>query len=75
MEPINNSANPALMELVPKMVKRKDNNTLMQRITIEELKYVVEEMEEEKTPGSDRFNSKFIKVCWDIVQKDLFKMV
>ena len=34
------------MDLVPKLVKRKDNNILMQRIMIEELKYVVEEMEE-----------------------------
>ena len=55
------------MELVPKLVKRKDKNTLMQRITIEELKSVVEETEEEKAPVPDGFNANFIKVRWDIV--------
>ena len=41
----NSPPNSALMDLVPKLVKRKDNIALMQRITIEELKTVVEEME------------------------------
>ena len=53
------------MELVPRLVKRKDNNALMQRITLEELKVVVENMEEQKAPGPEGFNAKFIKVCWE----------
>ena len=63
------------MDLVPRLVKRKDNINLMQRITIEEIKYVVEDMEDDKPLGLDGFNANFIKVCWEIVKKDLFKMV
>ena len=63
------------MDLVPKLVKIKDNNSRMQRITIDDLKTVVEDMEEDKAPGPDKFNARFIKVCWEIVHKDLLKMV
>ena len=63
------------MNLVPMMVERKDNIKLMQRITIEELKTVMEEMEEDKAPGLDGFNARFVKVCWEMVHKDLLKMV
>ena len=47
----------------------------MQRITIEEIKSVMEDMEDDKVQGPNEFNANFIKVCWEIVQKDLFKMV
>ena len=47
----------------------------MQRIAIEELNSIVEYMEEYKAPSPGGFNVKFIKVCWEIVQNDLFKMV
>ena len=63
------------MDLVPRIVKRKDNVSLMQRITMEEIKAVVDDMEDDKAPGPDGFNVNFIKVCWEIVQKYLFKMV
>ena len=42
---------------------------------MEEIKDVVDDMEDDKAPGPDGFNVNFIKVCWGIVQKDLFKMV
>ena len=32
-------------------------------------------MEEDKAPGPDGFNASFVKVCWEIVHKYLFKMV
>ena len=73
-EPVNNSEND-LMELVPRIVKRKDNERLIQRVTMEEIKDVVDDMEDDKALGPDGFNVNFIKVCWGIVQKDLFKMV
>ena len=63
------------MDLVPKLVKSKDNKALMQRIALEELKIVMEDMEEDKALGSSDFNAKFIKVRWEIVHKDLLKMV
>ena len=63
--------NAALLELIPNLVKRNENNGLMQRITLTEQKSVVESMEEHKAPGLDGFNAKFVKVCWDIVHKDM----
>ena len=47
VEPSTNPPNHELMDLVPKLVKRKDNNSLMQGIMIEELKSVMEDMEED----------------------------
>ena len=61
-DPINNSEND-LMELVPRIVKRKDNERLTQRVMMEEIKDVVYDMEDDKAPGPDGFNANFIKVC------------
>ena len=46
---------------MPRLIKSKDNNALMQRITLEELKVVLENMEEDRAPGPDGFNAKFVK--------------
>ena len=42
---------------------------------MEELKDAMDEMNDDKEPGRDGFNTTFIKACWEIVKKDLFKMV
>ena len=44
-------------------------------VAMEDIKEVVDGMEDDKAPGPDGFSVNFIKVCWGIVQKDLFKMV
>ena len=36
---------------------------------LEELKAVVEDMEEDKSPGLDGFSARFITYCWDIIHK------
>ena len=59
----NTLPNSTLMNLDPMMVERRNNIDLIQRITIEELKTVMEEMEEDKAPGPRGFNARFIKVC------------
>ena len=73
VESDNIPPNTAIMDLVPKLVKRKDNNTLMQKITLDELKTVVEDMEEDKAPGPDIINensSKCVgKLCTRIFLK------
>ena len=51
------------MNLVPMIVETKDDIKLKQRITIEELKTSMEEMEEDNAPGPDGFNARFDKVC------------
>ena len=51
-----------LLDLVPKTVKNKDNDKLTKRITLEELKEVVDEMKDDKAPSPDGFNATFIKI-------------
>ena len=55
------------MDLVPRLVKKKDDNIFTQRITLEELKSIVEDMEEDKSPGPDGFSASFIKVYWETI--------
>ena len=63
------------MELIPQTIKKQENTRLIKRIVVEELKEVVGDMKDDKAPGPYGFNVNFIKACWEIVQKDLFKMV
>ena len=42
---------------------------------MDETKKVVDGMEDDRAPGPDGFNTTFIKICWDVVKKDLFKMI
>ena len=58
--PITNPT--TMLELVPKLVKRNDNIKLIKGITLEELKEVVDDMEDDKAPGLDGFNPSFIKI-------------
>ena len=51
------------MDLVPKTVKNKDNDRLIKRIMMEELKEAVDEMKDDKAPSPDGFNATFIKIC------------
>ena len=64
-----------LLRLVPRKVKNKDNELLLKTITLEEIKKAVEAMEDDRAPGPDGYNVNFIKICWDIVKHELFKMI
>ena len=48
-DPMVNST--MLLDLVPQLVKEKDNINLTKRITLEELKEAVDDMEDDKAPG------------------------
>ena len=51
------------------------NIKLIKGITLKELKEAVDDMEDDKAPKLDGFNASFIKICWEIIHKDLLKMV
>ena len=55
------------LDLVPIIVKNKDNIKLIKRITMEELKSVMDDMKDDKAPGLDGFNASFIKACWETI--------
>ena len=69
------TADVKLLNLVPNAIKNKDNDTLKQMIMLEEIKKVVDGMEDDRAPGLDGYNANFIKLCWDIIKNDLLKMV
>ena len=52
-----------LLNLIPSAVKNIDNESLKQPITMEEIKLVVDSMEEDRAPGPDGYNVNFIKIC------------
>ena len=56
-----------LLNLVPSIVKSKENDNLKKGIMLEEIKDVVDNMEEDRAPGPDGFNVNFIISCWDII--------
>ena len=64
-----------LLNLFPGTVKSKENDNLNKPITLEEIKEAVDNMEEDRAPGPDGFNANFITSCWDIIKKDLLKMI
>ena len=64
-----------LLSLVPRVMKNKDNEILIKSVIMDEIKKVVDGMEDDRAPGPDGFNATFIKICWDVVKKDLFKMI
>ena len=69
------SSDDQLLSLVPNSITSRDNERLNQVITMEEVKETVDNMEEDRSPGPDGYNVNFITLCWDIVKKDLLKMI
>ena len=57
------------------MVTNKDNKNMNEIITMDEVKKEIDSMEEDRAPGPDGFNVNFVKICWEIIKKDLLKMV
>ena len=64
-----------LLNLVPNAIKNSDNEVLIQSITLDEIKKAVDGMEDDRAPSPDGYNANFIKICWDIIKNDLFKMI
>ena len=52
-----------LLQLIPSAINYNDNESLKQSITMEEIKLVVDSMEEDRAPGPDGYNVNFIKIC------------
>lgn len=64
-----------LIDDVPKLITAKMNQILESKILANEVKYALFEMEPDKTPGPDGFTPRFLQTCWQIVEKDLMKMI
>ena len=64
-----------MLKLVPLKFNAQMNAMLTAPVTINEIKQALDEMDLDKAPRSDGFSARFIKTCWNIVKKDLYKMI
>ena len=60
---------------IPTLINEEDNSKMTAPITTEEISKALHRMNLDKAPGLDGFTARFYTACWDIIQKDLVKMV
>jgi ribonuclease HI/exonuclease III len=60
---------------IPHLVRPEDNAALTSEVTEEEIIKVIWSMGSDKAPGPDGFTIHFYKVCWNIIKRDLQKMI
>eukprot|EP00253_Pinus_taeda_P001756 PITA_01756 len=56
------------------MISPLMNQHLEAKISIKEITDALSDMEPDKAPGPDDFTVRFLQVCWQVVEKDLYKM-
>jgi len=64
-----------ILNLIPSVVKPRDNQQLTTPVTMEEVKAALDSLALDKAPGPDGFTTRFLQVCWPIIKHDLHKMV
>jgi hypothetical protein len=67
--------NSKFLEAVPSRTFPFMNQQLEAKISIQEIKEALFDMESDKAPGPDGFTARFLQTCWQIVEKDLYKMI
>jgi ribonuclease HI/exonuclease III len=67
--------NSKFLDVVPSKITNRMNQILEAKVTKEEIKAALFAMEPDKTPGPDGFTARFLQNCWQIVEKDLHKLV
>ena len=63
------------LSAVPTLVNEEDNRMMTAPIASEEISKAIHGMNPDKAHGPDGFTARFFIACWDIIQKDLVKMV
>ena len=63
-----------LLQNIPKIVTANQNNQLTKTIQKTELKQVIEQTENDKSPGIDGIPIEFYKTFYDLLQTDLLKL-
>ena len=60
---------------IPNLINDEDNLRLNSPISIQEIKKALYKMDPDKAPGPDGFTARFYISCWNIIKKDLYRMV
>jgi ribonuclease HI/exonuclease III len=63
------------LDNIPHLLSPEDNAALIREVTEEEIIKVIWSMGSDKAPGPDGFTIHFYKVCWNIIKRDLQKMI
>eukprot|EP00253_Pinus_taeda_P023602 PITA_23602 len=64
-----------LLETIPATISPSMNETLEAKITKDEVRKALYDMDLDKAPGPDGFTARFLQSCWPIIEKDLIKMI
>jgi hypothetical protein len=65
----------SLLANIPSLVSDAENNQLTQEITEEEMCKAAWSLEPDKAPGPDGFPIRFFRHFWDVIKRDLKKML
>jgi len=60
---------------VPSLITTRKKQFLEAEVTNNEIKIALFAMEPDKAPGLDGFTARFLQNCWQIVEKDLCRMI
>eukprot|EP00253_Pinus_taeda_P021309 PITA_21309 len=71
----NMNQNFRLLDGIPSSISVEMNHQIESEVTMDEVKRALYAMNLDKSPGPDGFTASLLQNCWDIVGKDLYKMV
>eukprot|EP00253_Pinus_taeda_P013196 PITA_13196 len=67
--------NDNLLDVVPSLITSRMNRDLEGKINQNEVRDALFAMDLDKAPGLDCFAPRFLHTCWQIVEKEFFKMI
>ena len=73
LEPVAPNSYP-ISEILA-LINDDDNLLLNRPVRISEIKKTIFNMDPDKALGPDGFTARFYTSCWDIIKKDLYRMV
>ena len=73
LDPVDPNSYP--LTEIPKLISEEDNQLLNNPVSIREIKKALFNMDPDKAPGPDGFTARFYVSCWDIIKRDLYRMI
>ena len=64
-----------ILDNIPPLVSGRSNRLLLLLVSLEEVKFFVDNMSPDKAPGLDGFTAHFLTSCWHLIHNVLFQLV